>query len=457
MNEIRPQSGPQENFLSSSADIVIAGGAYFGGKTYGLLLDPLRDIADAGMRAVFFRRETPQITAPGGLWEDARELYRLVGAEFVASPQHKVTFPSGATITFSHMQHEDDRYNWDGAAIPLIYFDQLEQFTERQFWHLALGRNRSGSGVGARVRATCNPFPKMWLSKLLTWWWDEKTGYAIQERSGVIRYFVRLDNTLHWSDSREELREKLPDIPDDEFLPISLTFIPSTLDDNPIGVKRNPHYAASLQALPFVERERGRKGNWLIEDITGDGLIHAEWWKDKIISKQVWELMDKKEFSFKRGWDTAGGETKGADYTVGALIARHQDGRRFVVDIARGKWSPNTRDVMMKSVLKSDQERYGPVPHYAWKSRTNDMNRSVLAAMDYAITLIPEKGSKLDRAKAFFAPAVEAGNYYLVEGEWNAEFIMECARFTGEDSSETRKDDQVDAVVLADKMHTQWN
>jgi predicted phage terminase large subunit-like protein len=185
------------------------------------------------------------------------------------------------------------------------------------------------------------------------------------------------------------------------------------------------------------------------------GLIHAEWWKNKIVTRQVWELMDKKELSFKRGWDTAGGETKGADYTAGVLTAKHKDGRRFVVDVARGKWSPNTRDVMMKSVLKSDNDKYGPTPQYAWKSRTNDMNRSVLASMDYAIALIPEKGSKLDRAKAFFAPAVEAGNYYLVEGEWNAEFIMECACFTGEDSTEIRKDDQVDGVVLSDKMQTQ--
>jgi predicted phage terminase large subunit-like protein len=417
----------------------------------------VRDIHDAGMRAVFFRRETPQITAPGGLWEDARELYQRVGAEFVASPQHKVTFPSGATVTFSHMQHEDDRYNWDGAQIPLIYFDQLEQFTERQFWHLALGRNRSGSGVESRVRATCNPLPKMWLSELLKWWWNDNTGYAIPERSGVIRYFIRSDNTLFWGNSPEELRKEFPDIPDDEFLPISLTFIPSTLDDNPIGVKRNPRYAAALQALPLVERERGRKGNWKIEDITGDGLIHLEWWKDKIISLKVWNEMDKKEMSFKRGWDPAGGETKGADYSAGVLTARHKDGRKFVVHVARGKWSPNNRELMMNSVYESDQAQYGAVPHYAWKSRTPDMNRSILKGMDYRITLIPEKGSKLDRAKASFAPAVEAGNYYLVEGDWNAEFILEGAMFTGEDSDQIRKDDQIDGVVLSDKMQGQSN
>jgi hypothetical protein len=64
MREIRPQAGPQEQFLSSSADIVIYGGAAGGGKTYGLLLEPLRHVLYPFFRAVIFRRTFPQITNP---------------------------------------------------------------------------------------------------------------------------------------------------------------------------------------------------------------------------------------------------------------------------------------------------------------------------------------------------------------------------------------------------------
>ena len=42
MIELRPQQGPQEQFLSSPADIAIYGGSAGGGKTYALLLEPLR-------------------------------------------------------------------------------------------------------------------------------------------------------------------------------------------------------------------------------------------------------------------------------------------------------------------------------------------------------------------------------------------------------------------------------
>jgi len=41
---VRPQDGYQMMALSSSADIVIGGGAAGAGKTFCLLLDPLRDI-----------------------------------------------------------------------------------------------------------------------------------------------------------------------------------------------------------------------------------------------------------------------------------------------------------------------------------------------------------------------------------------------------------------------------
>ena len=52
--EIAPQKGPQFEFLASSADITIYGGAAGGGKTCGMLIDALRFKNEQDFGAVFF-------------------------------------------------------------------------------------------------------------------------------------------------------------------------------------------------------------------------------------------------------------------------------------------------------------------------------------------------------------------------------------------------------------------
>jgi hypothetical protein len=66
------QAGPQTEFLQTAADMCVYGGAAGGGKTVGLILEPLRYTSRVpGFTAVFFRRTTPQITNPGGLWDES--------------------------------------------------------------------------------------------------------------------------------------------------------------------------------------------------------------------------------------------------------------------------------------------------------------------------------------------------------------------------------------------------
>ena len=59
---IRPQKGPQEKFLATSADIAIYGGAAGGGKSDALLCEALRQIHVPNYKGIIFRKTNPQLT-----------------------------------------------------------------------------------------------------------------------------------------------------------------------------------------------------------------------------------------------------------------------------------------------------------------------------------------------------------------------------------------------------------
>jgi hypothetical protein len=104
------------------------------GKTVGLILEPLRHVGRvANFTAVFFRRTTPQITNPGGLWDESQNFYpRLGGTPHLRAQEWR--WPCGGKIKFSHLQLATTVYDWQGAQITLICFDELTHFTAHQFF-----------------------------------------------------------------------------------------------------------------------------------------------------------------------------------------------------------------------------------------------------------------------------------------------------------------------------------
>jgi hypothetical protein len=111
-----------------------------------LILEPLRYATRvANFTAVFFRRSTPQITNPGGLWDEGQNFYpRLGGIPHVAMREWR--WPRAGRIKFSHLQFDSTVYAWQGAQIALICFDELTHFTAHQFFYM-VSRNRSTCGV----------------------------------------------------------------------------------------------------------------------------------------------------------------------------------------------------------------------------------------------------------------------------------------------------------------------
>ncbi len=435
--QIRPQPGPQTAFLSSSSDIAIYGGAAFGGKTWALLIEPLRHIQNRDFGAVIFRRTYSEVTMEGGMWDESGKLYPLLEAR---ANQNELTwtFPSGARISFAHMQHESDKYNYRGAQIALLLWDQLETFSEGQFFYL-LSRNRSQCGVRPYVRATCNPDPDSWLADFLAWWIDPETGLAIPERSGRLRYFVRDADQLVWADSAEELKVRYPKLD-----PQSVTFIPSNLYDNKIGMERDPGYLGRLLALTMVERERLLNGNWKIRSTAGK-VFRREWFE--IVNVAPADLIKV------RYWDLAGTEAQrdtDPDWTAGALVGIDRRKILYLLDMQHARARPAAIEELIKQTAELDGKAV-PVwieqePGASGKATIDHYARHILSG--YAVRGDKVTGSKLNRADPVSAQA-EAGNIKLLYGPWNKEFLDEAQSFP-----EGAHDDQVDALDGAYKVLT---
>jgi hypothetical protein len=268
---ITPQPGFQMAALSTPADIAIIGGGAGGGKTYALLMEATRHRFNPGFGAVIFRRTYAQITNEGGLWDTSKDLYPLVGAK---QGDMEWKFPSNARVSFAHMQHEKNMFDWQGTQIPLVVFDELTHFTRKQFWYM-LTRNRSMCGVRPYVRASCNPDPDSWVAELIDWWIGED-GFPIPERAGVLRYFTRDGETMVWGDTPGEVVSKAPHLFAGELAatsPKSLTFIPGSIYENKKLLAVNPEYLAGLMAQDEETKAQLLEGNWKVKV---DGLALFE-------------------------------------------------------------------------------------------------------------------------------------------------------------------------------------
>lgn len=267
---LKPQEGPQTMFMATPASICIYGGAAGGGKSFGLLLSPLRYKNVSGFGCTIFRRNFNQIFAQGGLWDESIQIYRGVrGADpKFARGQWWFRDKDGnivSKVTFAHIERDEDVHKWQGSQICEIGFDELTHFSEKTFFYM-LSRNRSTCGVTPFVRATCNPDADSWVAKFIEWWIDPNTGYPIPERSGKIRWFIRRNETLYWANTRQELWEQFNLQTEEERQePRSVTFIASKLSDNQELLRVNPGYLANLKALSVIERERLLNGNWKIK------------------------------------------------------------------------------------------------------------------------------------------------------------------------------------------------
>lgn len=320
----------------------------------------------------------------------------------------------------------------------MIGFDELTHFTRYQFFYM-MSRNRSDADIKPYIRATCNPDADSWVADFIAWWINPDTGYPIPERSGKIRYLVRINDELIWADARKDLIDRGIDA--DEIK--SVTFIASTLQDNQILMKRDPGYLANLKALPLVERERLLYGNWKIKPAAG------LFFKRSQIGAFL-ESVPEDVTVWARGWDLAAtSEDEDGDpaYTAGVLIGKRKNGRYVVANVTNVRLAAGDVRKHIKNTCMMDKKKYKRVierlPQDPGQAGKDQAQSYIKFLAGFVVKTIPESGSKEARAEPF-AAQWQAGNVDLVMGEWNESYLTQLESFP-----ESKFKDMVDASSSA--------
>lgn len=450
--EIKPQPGPQEQFLRCSADVVIYGGEAGGGKTWALLLEDLYHKDNPKFGSVTIRRTFQQIDQEGGLWYEATQnVYKPFGIRPNES-KHRITWPSGARSSFVHLQHEKDVYNYQGGQINLLKIDEATHFNSREVFYL-IGRTRSMSGIKSYTRMTCNPDPDSflvngpggWGTGLISWWIDAD-GFAIPERSGVVRWFARdpADDSFIFADSKRELEEKHPGA-----LVLSITFILATLDDNKKLLEIDPGYKARLLLLPLVDRERllgsGRGGNWKIKPAAGSYFKRSYF---EIVNQAPAEIVH--EF---RVWDLAATEKKednDPDYLASIKLGMLPDKRLIILNGSLDRLSPAKVDEKFTRLAIEDGPtcpQWIPVdPGAAGKTTVHHFLTGLPnLPRNIAIRAYPQhKGRSTETLVRPASSFAEREGFLMLRGPWNAAILQQL-----EEYPEGSHDDAVSALSEA--------
>lgn len=144
-----------------------------------------------------------------------------------------------------------------------------------------------------------------------------------------------------------------------------------------------------------------------------------------------------------RYWDLGGSDSSRADYSVGCLMSRNEEGLFFVEDVKRGQWSPKERNEQIRTTAEADTAAYGPMVTWIEKVpglAVEVIDNIVRYCAGFTVRTEMAKNDKVTRADPF-ASQCEAGNVRVVKGAWNTAFRNELTGFP-----HGKNDDQVDAA-----------
>jgi len=224
-----PNEGPQTEFLAAGEKDVLYGGAAGGGKSFAMIVDPLRYCHFKEHRALILRRSMPELRE---MIDKSRELYpqAFPGAKF-REVEKLWNFPSGAKVEFGFLERDADVYRYQGQAYSWIGFDEITHLPTEFAWNYLASRLRTTNPeIQTYLRCTANP-------------------------GGV---------GAHWVKKRyiEPAKENTSFNGHDG---LTRKFIPAKLSDNPY-LANDGVYEQMLKSLPPIQRRQLLEGNWEVAE-----------------------------------------------------------------------------------------------------------------------------------------------------------------------------------------------
>lgn len=289
------------------------------------------------------------------------------------------------------------------------------------------------SGIKPYIRGSTNPDSDSWVAEFISWWINQETGYPIPERSGVLRYLIRVDDKLIWADSKAELMAQYDCGLDDIN---SVTFVPSKATDNPLGLKADPSYIGRLKAMSRVERARLLDGNWKIRPVAGMYFPRFDTtildWKPTDVVKWI------------RSWDLAASEEsegRDPDWTCGVLAGRRANGKIVIADIVRvRRKAADVRSLVKNMAYKDGKETWCSIPRDPGQAGKEQAESYLQMLQGFTVISRAITRNKLIMAEPA-AALWQQGNIELVRADWNEVFLQELEQFP-----EGRHDDLVDCL-----------
>jgi hypothetical protein len=302
----RPLPGPQTIAYESQADIIGYGGAAGGGKTDLACGKALTSHRKVGI----FRLNGTELT---GVLDRITELLGgrngYNGKDNIWRTRRVDGVP--IQVEFGSFPNPDDEKKYQGRPHDLLVFDEAANMRESAVRFLLGWLRTTVPGQKCQALLTFNPpttAEGRWIIQFFAPWLDKK--HPNPAEPGELRYFATVDGKDVEVDSGKPFTHN-----GEVITPLSRTFIPSRISDNPYLMGTG--YMAQLQSLPEPLRSQMLYGDFQAGMEDDPWQVVPTAWAEAAMAR--WKRPDKLAPMDSMGVDVARG---GKDNTI---IARRHD------------------------------------------------------------------------------------------------------------------------------------